>query len=118
MCFHSPKIFAKALSMPSPRKPRLRMVPSGGEEDDVGDAVDAVGSNLLEGDAEYLRIRDAHLFYGLVASSLSSLTIKPSTCKPRSLYFSWAATMPGISALQGGHQLAQKSTKTYFPLPT
>ena len=29
LCFHSPKIFAKALSMPSPRKPRLRMVPSG-----------------------------------------------------------------------------------------
>src|SRR6516225_4263800 len=40
----------------------------------------------------------------------------PITVKPLSAYFFWIATNPGISARQGGHQVAQKSKMTTLPL--
>src|SRR4029077_4857774 len=45
---------------------------------------------------------------------LSSET--PITDKPLSANFFWRATNPGISARQGGHQVAQKSKITTLPL--
>src|SRR5829696_2741015 len=39
----------------------------------------------------------------------------PSIVKFLFLNFSWAATTLGFSMRQGPHQLAQKSTSTYFP---
>src|SRR5258708_13599157 len=45
---------------------------------------------------------------------LSSET--PITDKPLSAYFFWSATNPGISARQGGHQVAQTSKITTLPL--
>src|SRR6516162_7678893 len=40
----------------------------------------------------------------------------PMTVKPLSAYFFWIATNLGISARQGGHQVAQKSKMTTLPL--
>src|SRR5258707_324512 len=40
----------------------------------------------------------------------------PTMVTPLSAYFFWIATNPGISARQGGHQVAQKSRMITFPL--
>src|SRR5260221_12043872 len=40
----------------------------------------------------------------------------PTMVKPLSAYFFWIAINPGISARQGGHQVAQKSRMIPFPL--
>ena len=82
------------------------------EEDDMRNAVDAVdvSRDLLgivddrPGDAE--RRNDV----------LRTATPTSSNLSP--LYCSYTLARLGISALQGPHQLAQKSTRTYFPFPT
>src|SRR5690606_39767654 len=45
-----------------------------------------------------------------------SSTDTPTTCRPCSPYCSCSSTKPGISALQGGHHVAQKSSRMTFPL--
>ena len=42
----------------------------------------------------------------------------PSTWNPLSLYWLYTSASIGVSARQGPHQLAQKSTNTTLPLPT
>ena len=49
------------------------------------------------------------------ASRLESIET-PSTVNPLDLYLLKAATTFGFSMRQGRHQLAQKSTSTYFPV--
>src|SRR6476659_4308822 len=50
-----------------------------------------------------------------IQSALSSSSETPNTVKFLSLNWLYAATTLGFSWRQGAHQLAQKSTNTYFP---
>src|SRR5260221_9750881 len=53
---------------------------------------------------------------GLTTDGPCSSRETPTMVKPLSAYFFWIAINPGISARQGGHQVAQKSRMITFPL--
>src|ERR1019366_5392116 len=56
-------------------------------------------------------------FMNFLTGSVPSVSIEiPTTTSPLAAYFFWSATYPGISVRQGGHQVAQKSRITTFPL--
>ena len=73
---------------------------------------------VLASDAEQNRIvhldlrGEAFHIRGVVSSSIET----PITTRPRDLYVLYNSMNPGISFRQGGHQVAQKSSRITLPL--